>query len=150
MTIVLKCLSNRLSEVPERYLDERGGFTREKIFDLTPGKEYVAFGITTHAGGWWYYVEDDLGRNYPVWRPEVLFEVVDSTVPEHWIGHNDVDYYGQKQTTLSFPEWASDPYFYERLVDEDEAAVITYQAERAKLLLSHQSSVLEADSDLDD
>jgi hypothetical protein len=85
------------------------------------------YAVTSFLGGFWYYLLDDDQLGYPVWYPAPVFDVVDGQVPSNWeLGHHDVGG-GRFFAVLSFPEWARDRFFYERLVDGDPAAVSTFE-----------------------
>ncbi|MDQ2838906.1 MAG: hypothetical protein M3Y42_16040 [Actinomycetota bacterium] len=87
---------------------------------MTVGSEYAVYGITTLLGGVWYYLLDDDRNPWPVWKPAPLFEVTDPHLPVEWtFGYHfwpDLD-----KMLVSWPEWSSDHYFYERLVDGEQA-----------------------------
>ena len=81
----------------------------------------------------WYFVLDDDGLAWPVWMPAPLFEVEDGSLPASWK-------YGYVRTgrdsqypVISFPEWAEDRFFYERLVDGDVTAREVFQRRRREI-----------------
>jgi hypothetical protein len=104
------------STLPIGYLDARSGYTESTYFPLTVGSEYAVYGVTTFLGGAWYYILDDDRHFWPVWKPAPLFEIADPHLPADWtVGYHrwpDMD-----NLLFSWPEWSSDHYFYERLVD---------------------------------
>ncbi len=65
---------------------------------------------------------------YPVWYAAPLFEVTDPRPSRQWI----CAYHAPSEATagglliLSFPEWASDRYFYNDLVEGRPDAVEAY------------------------
>ncbi|MDQ2838905.1 MAG: hypothetical protein M3Y42_16035 [Actinomycetota bacterium] len=93
---------------------------------MTVGSEYAVYGITTFLGGAWYYVLDDDRNPWPVWKPARLFDIVDPRMPDDWtVGHHrsrDLDI-----LLVSWPEWSSDHYFYERLVDGEQTELELFQ-----------------------
>jgi hypothetical protein len=90
------------------------------------------YAITVFRGLAWYYVLDDHALPYPVWKPAALFELSSGAIPANWVigyvrtSSDDVGY-----PILSFPEWANDRYYYERLVDGDAAAVAIFEKRRS-------------------
>jgi hypothetical protein len=60
-----------------------------------------------------------------------LFDIESGALPEDWVldyirpPKDDVGY-----PVLSFPEWATDRFFYERLVDGDQDAVAVFELRR--------------------
>ena len=126
------CLASSGSSLPVSCLDDAAGITRETEFPLTIGAVYVVYAITTFRGHCWYYIFDDNRQPYPVWRLAPLFEISDPLLPPDWVvgyvrnGHDDEGF-----PLISFPEWARDHYFYERLVDGDASTVAVFEARRA-------------------
>jgi hypothetical protein len=129
--MLIRCVSDSGASLPPECIDERRNLTAETVFPLTPGREYVVYGVTQYLDHIWYYVFDDDNLPYPVWKPAALFEVADPRVPEGWcFVHRRL---GDKYTfLLSFREWAEDHYFYERLVDGDSATVEIFTRRRAE------------------
>ena len=126
------CLASSGKSLPASCLDEPAGITRDTEFPLTIGAVYVVYAITTFHGHCWYYVFDDNRQPYPVWRLAPLFEISDPLLSPDWVvgyvrkGQDDEGF-----PLISFPEWARDHFFYERLVDGDASAVAVFEARRA-------------------
>lgn len=131
MSITVECLANQLEHVPESFLYEKAGYRRTTVFPLTVGRRYVVYAVTSFIGGFWFYITDDDGLGYPVWYPSAVFRGIESRVPSDWIlGHHFVN--NRAYTTiLSYPEWASDPHYYERLYNGEQSAVAAFQLRRA-------------------
>lgn len=89
--------------------------------------------MTVFLGIAWYYVLDDDGHDWPTWIPAPLFDVDDGSLPRSWrVGYHRFD--GEDQfPILSFPEWATDHRFYERLVDGDTDAVRIFNERRREI-----------------
>jgi len=65
---------------------------------------------------------------FPKWYPFSFFEVVDSRLSKYWeIGQFDFSEKYGKVAIISFPEWARDATFYERLVDGDPEALKVFE-----------------------
>ncbi len=104
------------SVLPSSYLDARRGYTESTYFPVTVGSEYAVYGITFFLGGAWYYLLDDDRNPWPVWKPAPLFEVADPALPVSWrVGYHR--WPNADSFLVSWPEWSSDHFFYERLVD---------------------------------
>lgn len=126
------CIGSTGTALPESCLDARANITRETNFPLTVGALYVVYAITTFHCHSWYYVFDDNERPYPVWRLAPLFEISEPSLPPDWIiGYVRRDLQDEGFPCISFPEWALDHHFYERLVDGDPTAVATFERRRA-------------------
>lgn len=133
MSLIVRCRENTLSGTPASFLDDRRGYRPSTILPLSAGAMYAVFAITSFAGGFWYYVLDDDGHSYPIWYPAPVFDVVSGRVPTGWVlGHHRAGD-GGFVSILSFPAWASDPHFYEKLVDDDPAAVAVFDRVREAL-----------------
>jgi hypothetical protein len=135
--VIVRCLTRDGSALPTYAQDARSGITAETEFPITPGREYVVFAVTVFLGMAWFYVLDDDGHPWPMWIPAPLTEVTDGAIPPNWrIGY--VQFSRDKQHfVLSFPEWASDYAFYERLVDGDETARRVFSVRRAEIEMFH-------------
>jgi hypothetical protein len=128
--MIVRCLANQRESLPEEYLGP--DYNPPSPLPLTIGKDYVVFGVTGWHGGIWYYVADDYQLDWPIWYPAVLFKVVDGRIPSDWRfaqqgeGANSAVY-------LTFPEWADDWYFYDRLTDGNRKEVHIYREYRKRL-----------------
>lgn len=126
--LTVRCIASTLGDVPEKFLSVELGVTRQNWVPLTVGREYVVYAVTAFLGGFWYYVLDDDRNAEPIWYPSPVFEIVDGRIPEHWrLGQQRV--WDSFRNTLSFPAWADDPFFYERLYNEEADAVAAFQEE---------------------
>lgn len=119
--------------LPVMSRDSLVGIDDSTQFPVTIGRDYAVFAMTVYLGMAWYYVLDDDGHAWPTWMPAPLFEVVDGSIPPTWtLGYFN---FGREDQypILSFPEWAGDHTFYERLVDGDESAVRTFSERRREI-----------------
>lgn len=125
------CVASSGASLPESCLDERRGIARDTEFPLTVGAVYVVHAITVWNGHCWYYVFDDNRLRYPVWQLAPLFEISEPSLPRDWIfGYVRIEPGDEGFPLISFPEWALDHFYYERLVDGDATAVATFDARR--------------------
>ena len=114
--------------------DSAAGIDIETDFPVTLGRAYAVFAVTIYLGIAWYYIFNDDGHPWPTWAPAPLFEVVDGAIPASWrFGYFNFARENQ-YPILSFPEWAEDHTFYERLVDGDEAVVRVFNERRREVL----------------
>jgi hypothetical protein len=138
MSLVVRCRENTLSSTPTSFLDDRRGYRPSTVLPLSVGAMYVVFAITSFVGGFWYYVLDDDGHSYPIWYPAPVFDVVSERVPSGWVlGHHRVGG-GGVTSILTFPAWASDPHFYEKLVDDEPTAVAVFDRVRDSLSMDNR------------
>ena len=130
--MIVRCTANSGAALPEANLDPRRGYDRTTEFPLTLGRDYTFFAITVFLGTAWYYVLDDDWLDWPTWSPSALFDVVDGAIPASWI----IGYFRasaeNQYPIISFPEWAQDHQFYERLVDRDPVATATFARRRVE------------------
>ena len=131
--MIVLCRTNSADVLPTYAYDSAQGVTAETEFSVTPGRNYFVFGITVLLGIAWYYVLDDDHHAWPTWVPAPLFDVADGTIPANWM----VGYFrfsrDHQYPLLSFPEWAADHGFYERLVEGDPEAVRVFSLRRAEI-----------------
>lgn len=124
----LKCVAHSGVALPESYLDDAGGYSKQTIFPLRVGEAYLVYAVTLRRGGVWFYLQDDRAIDYPVWYPGPLFDVVDGRLSRFWVfglhqkGVRDGD------SVFAFPEWAQDPHsFYDSLSSGESAAKLVYR-----------------------
>ncbi|HAT15744.1 MAG TPA: hypothetical protein DCS91_21185 [Microcoleaceae bacterium UBA11344] len=115
----IRCIANNGEHLPENYIDPARGYTKKVELPLTVGKEYVVYAIRAWQGVVWYYICDDNYSYYPMQTPAPLFEVVDSRVSKYW----RVMPYPNGVLRIAFEQWFTDPYFYDKLTDQEEAEV---------------------------
>ena len=84
----VRCVSRAAKDLPKGIPPEKiwGNVAdvRSRLFPLIVGKEYVVYGMTINLGYLWYYVCDENFTYYPVWKPAVLFQISDGTLPPCW------------------------------------------------------------------
>ncbi|MEZ2232167.1 hypothetical protein [Microcoleus sp.] len=117
--MIIRCIANTGEYLPENYIDPARGYTKKIKLPLTVGKEYVVYAIRAWQGIVWYYICDDNYSYYPMQTPAPLFEVVDSRVSKYW----RVMPYPNGVLRIAFEQWFTDPYFYDKLTDQEEAEV---------------------------
>ncbi|GAB78172.1 hypothetical protein SAMN05421595_0693 [Austwickia chelonae] len=139
--MIVRCVATTGEALPLTARDPAQGVSADTEFALTLEDEYEVFAVTVFLGTTWYYVMDDDGNPWPTWVPAALFDVEDGSISPTWclgyfrFGRDD------QYPILSFPEWAHDHQFYERLVDGDAAAVATFERRRLELMrLTHGDS----------
>ena len=131
----VRAIANTGSGLPVEALSERWGITTDSEFNVSVGAEYTVFAVTALGDSFWYYIlnEDDTGC--PIWHPCPLFEVVDGEIPEWWVA-NYLPHTTRSAllgtSILSFPAWANDPLFYEKLYDGDPDATAAFREEEAR------------------
>jgi hypothetical protein len=89
--------------------------------------------VTIFLGIAWYYILDDDDHPWPVWSPSTLFDIEDGALPAGWRVGNIRFSPEEQYTILSFPEWADDYYFYERLLERDSAAIDIFNRRRLEV-----------------
>lgn len=111
-------------------MDARGWNAVDTEFPLTIGRSYWVYGLAVYLGTIWYYVLNDDGNRWPLWEPSGLFEVEDGTIPASWIFGNYRFDRNEQYPILSFPEWAGDFSYYERLLDDEPEALEIFARRR--------------------
>jgi hypothetical protein len=131
--MIVRSIANLADSLPPMAYDSSRGITAETEFPVTPGRSYAVFGITVLLGLTWYYVLDDDDLGWPTWAPAPLFEVVDGRIPASWQYGYFMFGRDEQFPLISFPEWASDHLFYERLVDGEPEALATFAQRRHEI-----------------
>lgn len=138
--MIVRCLSNRGSDLPETSRDPAGGFHDKTVFELQVDQHYVVYGLTIHLNHVWYYLCAGRGDTFPIWYPSPLFEVADGRLSAQWIFNYFLDPpRGVDYAVIAFSEWANDLSFYDRLTDGEEEAVLTFQ--RYKRLIDDEAKL---------
>lgn len=134
--MIVRCIANNGKFLPENYIDPARGYTKKVELPLTVGKEYVVYAIRSWQGIVWYYICDDNYSYYPIQTPAPLFEVVDNRVSKYWqfmLDPNGV-------LRFAFEQWFTDPCFYDKLTDQEEAEVEIF--EKVKELMDAEDFTL--------
>ncbi|NEQ41548.1 MAG: hypothetical protein F6K40_37285 [Okeania sp. SIO3I5] len=123
----IRCIGNTGAFLPENYLDQKRGYTKELKLPLTIGKEYVVYAIYERQQQVWYYIADDNFMYYPMRTPAPLFEVVDNRISKYW----RFDLRPNGLLRLAVLRWLNDPHFYEKLTDQEAAEVDLFKRIKA-------------------
>ncbi|NET59936.1 MAG: hypothetical protein F6K47_28445 [Symploca sp. SIO2E6] len=119
----IRCIANTGKDLPENYLDPAVYLTKDTEFQLTVGKEYTVYSFKVWQETVWYYICDDAYLYYPQQNPAPLFEVVDSRVSQYW----QVKIAATGLLRVAFVQWFADPYFYDKLTDQEETEVAIFE-----------------------
>ena len=117
------CIANSGDYLPESYLKPEFYYDRETNFALTIGKEYIVYAFYESQGNVWYYICDDNYSYYPMQNPAPLFEIVDNRLSKYWrfvLAPNGL-------LEVAFDQWFTDPNFYDKLTDREEAEVLIFE-----------------------
>lgn len=129
--MIVVCVANTGEALPAESRDSRSGFDGETEFPITIGRKYHVYAITVFLGIAWYYILNDDGHYWPTWTPAPMFEIADGSLPASWkVGYFK---FGRQYPIISFPEWADDHSFYERLVDGDQEALRVFDERRSEV-----------------
>lgn len=119
----IRCIANTGAALPDSYFLPHLCYKKETEFQLIVGKEYIVYALYEWSGKIWYYICDERYTYYPIHNPAPLFEVVDKRVSKYWrfeLAANGV-------LTLAFEQWFAEPYFYDKLTDQEEEAVLIFE-----------------------
>ena len=117
--MIIRCIATTGASLPDDYIEPTIGYTRQLQFSLTVGREYVVYAFREWQGTIWYYICDDNYTYYPMQNPAPLFEVVDDRVSKYWRFKLSPNGF----LMIAFEQWFTDPYFYDKLTDQEEAEV---------------------------
>lgn len=132
--MIVRCKFNVVGDsFPSSLREDWAKHNFERHFPLTVGARYGVYAITVRHGIPWYYIDTDDRLRWPTWYPASIFDVVDGSFPASWrYGYYFLDADTQFPI-FSFPEWANDRFFYERLVDDELEALEIYQRRRLEV-----------------
>lgn len=124
------CTQNTLAAIAESEVRERLRrliHMNGPITDLEIGREYAVQAVEEMWGGLWFYLHTVSVNDYPYPYPAEMFELRDNTVPAGWVVSMKVQRGSVGLKRITFPAWATDDVFYERLVDGDVETVSVYR-----------------------
>ena len=130
--IVARCVRNSLRSIESE--DVRTRLKRAirldgPVNDLVIDREYKVQALEQRDGGLWVFVHSVPSSEFPYPYPSEFFEIIIGMIPNGWMVQFGNDNGGTFLKRLSFPEWATDDTFYEKLVDDDVRAVDVYKRE---------------------
>ncbi len=119
------CTINNILEIEDsvtldriqRYIHLSDGQTNLKI-----NVEYCVYGILIRDNAPWYYLCLDERDKSPTPYPTELFRITDERLSSYWRLSTKNSTKGV-MSSMVFDEWAKDPSFYERLIDDDSSAI---------------------------
>lgn len=133
----VKCIANNIDQIDNSDARNRLAESihlQEGDSSLTIGKTYaVAALVKWNNGGLYVYLHSIEESNHPYPYPIEFFAVTNSIFPANWIVGTDPDQTGDFEIRISFPEWANDEGFFERLLDGDEGAREIYEEQKKNL-----------------
>ena len=133
------CKSNNLHDILDPHTSTRLNryiFKSDGEIDLDIGREYIVYGIEFWDNCPWFYLCSDEEDEYPKPYAAEFFEVIDEHFSKYWRLRSIPSGERENSTALVFDEWAKDPGFYERLIDGDEQAIVTF--EKYKTLMNSE------------
>ena len=119
----IRCIANTGAYLPKSYIDPAKGYKKETEFSLTVGKDYTVYALKEWQGRVWYYICDDNYMYYPMQNPAPLFEVIDSRLSKYW----RFNLYPNGLLKIAFEQWFADPYFYDKLTNQEEEKVLIFE-----------------------
>lgn len=130
----VRCITNAVDDLPCAAVRERLHSCMRldgSIGELLVGQVYPVYAIGLwNDGGLRVYLHTISESDFPYPYPIEMFEITDSTFPAGWCVNFSRNESGAGICRISFPEWASDPQFFERLVDGDHSAIEIYRQYR--------------------
>ena len=129
--MLVKCITNDVDQLSAAMIKSR---LKESIHrdgadnDLIVGNTYIVSAMDSWGdGGIRVYLHTVPESDHPYPYPIEMFEVIDSAVGSNWCVAFEQQSLGTCIKRISFPEWANDDSFYERLVEGDESAIAIYK-----------------------
>jgi len=99
--------------------------------NLVIGNTYEVLALDrADDGGLRVYLHSVERGDHPYPYPLEMFNIEDSTFPENWVIGFAQNQYGSTMKRISFPEWASDDRFFEKLVDGDQITLGQYRKQK--------------------
>jgi uncharacterized protein YbaR (Trm112 family) len=147
--VKVRCIHNKAESLPPEIL-EKLRCPKDTEFLVTVSKEYTVYCIYISMG----YIEYTICDNehdpyYSHGYPAFLFDVVDPRLSKWWVYSFFKESYDSSFVYITYPEWAQDPYYYNRLIDGDEEAMKAFKHYKQLMDLEYpDSSIPEKDTAL--
>lgn len=124
------CTANRVDAIADA--DVRGRLRRSihvegPLADITVGSEYEVQALEERDGGIWLFLHTVFENEYPFPYPAEMFELCDGSIPVGWAIRLQKVAGTVTVRRITFPSWAADESYYERLVDGDTATSANYR-----------------------
>jgi hypothetical protein len=131
----VKCIANSVSTLDSPALRDRLNRSIHldgPLSDLDLGKIYNVIALQESDGGVWLMLHTVEESDHPYPYPVEMFEVLDPALPADWCVNFAWHENGLFVKRISFPEWANDAQFYERLLNGDGPTISIYQKLRLR------------------
>jgi hypothetical protein len=128
--MVVNCIINELASAKSDAVRTRLAesiHTEGPMLDLAVGQDYLVQAIELRDGGVWFFIHTVKASCFPYPYPAEYFAIVDGTISSLWSAKFADGPDGATLKRLSFPEWANDDSFYEKLIGEDVNCLALYQ-----------------------
>lgn len=99
------------------------------VDNLRVGESYVVYAMSLRAEGLMYYVVTSQQDYYPRAKPASLFAIEDGRPSKLWMTSHDENNRWEYML-MTFPEWAQDRSFYDRLTDGKESDVALFRQKK--------------------
>lgn len=111
-------------------------FGQDASYEIRIDSEYNVYAIKVCDGFPWYYIEEVRSNELKSF-PAFLFDVVDNRLSQYWVFSNiKGPHYNLPRSIFTFPEWAEDPDYYDKLLKNFDREVELF--DRYKLLMDHE------------
>lgn len=112
--------------------------TKDEVWDLEVGQEYVVFGITITAGllGYELDVSDGVSpwADYPQWFPAAFFTITQTELPPDMHAYYmDLSEREESYGGVVFRAMAQEPTYYDSLTDGEPAAKMAWEEARRRI-----------------
>jgi hypothetical protein len=148
--MIVKCIHSNIKQLTNRETIERLNQWKhisKSSNRLIIGEEYYIFAIVqSKNSSLWYYIDTD-NDDYPRPYPAEFFEIIDNTIPHGWKVVTEKSDHAVRLFYISFAEWADDPLFHEKLVDDDEKAIMIYQKQLKIAQNTMERPIIKTDQD---
>lgn len=144
--MIVKCIKNKVND---EGIWSKSSTPLEDL--LIIGNYYVVYGVFFKEGSVFVEILFNERRLYTDTLPLELFEIFDRRLSKYFV-LGQIGIKGMLLPFISFPEWASDRHYFEKLVDGDKESRIIFNYYRDILYLEYkhpdikQSAILIQDN----
>lgn len=134
--MIIKCIANDISFLASNNARERVRWWTDshgRYNDLEIGNHYQVQAVEYFKDGLFYYLHTIETGEHPYPYASEFFVIEDSLFPREWVVSFQTDNGQNKLKRITFPKWAKDDHFFEKLVDGESEYVSEYLRNRIDL-----------------
>jgi len=126
----VRCKINTGNALPPKYFDVFRGESKQTVYHISIGKEYVVFAIALWQSAIVFLLSDD--TDLPNWYSTEFFSVTDAHLPDGWSFSSTAAREHGVEAICGYEHIIADPQHYEALLERDPKALSIFHEQKRK------------------